>query len=217
MMHDFAAAQYLMTYGREGEGADLLERAATRPSPPPRSRRRWARALEGDVRRGLVLARHPVSVRVRRPARSRSLARWRSSACASGRWRPKRCACCITRAAASPKRCSAVASASSCSRCRAAPPGRRTSSGRYLLMDSEIRAGDTIAVRTIREQLSRRAKDHPSLQSFADVAHATYLTLARRTRRRDRRVRTHHRPLQDSGPGAFVADVSRLRSPTLRR
>jgi tetratricopeptide (TPR) repeat protein len=46
-----------------------------------------------------------------------------------------------------------------------------------LLMDSEIRAGDSIAVRTIREQLTRRAKDHPSLQAFADVAHATYLTL----------------------------------------
>jgi tetratricopeptide (TPR) repeat protein len=47
----------------------------------------------------------------------------------------------------------------------------------YLLLDSAIRAGDAIAVRTIREQLSRRAKEHPSLQSFADVAHASYLTL----------------------------------------
>jgi hypothetical protein len=46
-----------------------------------------------------------------------------------------------------------------------------------LLMDSEIRAGDAIAVRTIREQLSRRAKDHPSLQAFADIAHASYLAL----------------------------------------
>ena len=46
-----------------------------------------------------------------------------------------------------------------------------------MLLDSAIRAGDAIAVRTIREQLSRRAKEHPSLQSFADVAHATYLTL----------------------------------------
>jgi hypothetical protein len=46
-----------------------------------------------------------------------------------------------------------------------------------LLMDSEIRAGDTIAVRTIREQLARRAKDHPSLQAFADVAHCSYLAM----------------------------------------
>ena len=46
-----------------------------------------------------------------------------------------------------------------------------------LLLDTEIRAGDAIAVRTIREQLTRRANDHPSLRVFADVAHCSYLTL----------------------------------------
>jgi tetratricopeptide (TPR) repeat protein len=47
----------------------------------------------------------------------------------------------------------------------------------FLRLDSATRAGDAIAARTIHEQLSRRAKEHRSLQSFADVAHAAYLTL----------------------------------------
>jgi hypothetical protein len=46
-----------------------------------------------------------------------------------------------------------------------------------LLLDSEIRCGHTLGVRTIFEQLTRRAKDHPSLQVYAQVAQATYTTL----------------------------------------
>jgi hypothetical protein len=46
-----------------------------------------------------------------------------------------------------------------------------------LLLDSETRVGDAIAARTIREQLARRAKDHPSLQAYAEIAHLNYLAL----------------------------------------
>lgn len=46
-----------------------------------------------------------------------------------------------------------------------------------LLLDSEIRSGNTQAVRTIHEQLARRSKDHPSLRVYAEVARASHLML----------------------------------------
>jgi tRNA A-37 threonylcarbamoyl transferase component Bud32 len=46
-----------------------------------------------------------------------------------------------------------------------------------LLLDTEIRSGNTQAVRTIHEQLARRSKDHPTLKVYAEIARATHLTL----------------------------------------
>jgi hypothetical protein len=46
-----------------------------------------------------------------------------------------------------------------------------------LLMDSEVRCGHALGLRTIREQLARRSKDHPSLRVYADLAQATYAML----------------------------------------
>ncbi|MDD9943749.1 MAG: hypothetical protein OXU20_22090, partial [Myxococcales bacterium] len=46
-----------------------------------------------------------------------------------------------------------------------------------LLLDSEIRSGNTQAVRTIHEQLARRSKNHKSLEVYAKVAGATHLML----------------------------------------
>jgi hypothetical protein len=46
-----------------------------------------------------------------------------------------------------------------------------------LLLGSDALVGDTIAVRRAREQLSRRAREAPSLQLYADLADAVYLTL----------------------------------------
>jgi hypothetical protein len=46
-----------------------------------------------------------------------------------------------------------------------------------LLLGSDALVGDTLAVRRAREQLARRAQEVPSLQLYADLADAVYLTL----------------------------------------
>ena len=65
-------------------------------------------------------------------------------------------------------------------------------------------------MRTIREQLSRRAKDHPSLQAFADVAHAAYLALRGEHTAAIAAFERIIDALQALEPGADVARVSRF-------
>jgi hypothetical protein len=44
-----------------------------------------------------------------------------------------------------------------------------------LLLGGELLSGDAIALRTIREQLERSARNHVSLDVYSKIAHATYL------------------------------------------
>jgi Protein kinase domain/AAA ATPase domain len=44
-----------------------------------------------------------------------------------------------------------------------------------LLLGGELLSGDAIALRTIREQLDRSARNHVSLDVYSKIAHATYL------------------------------------------
>ena len=46
-----------------------------------------------------------------------------------------------------------------------------------ILLNADVLTGDTIAARRTWEQVSRRAQDVPSLQAYADLARAAYLTL----------------------------------------
>jgi len=46
-----------------------------------------------------------------------------------------------------------------------------------LLLGSDALTGDVLAVRRAREQLARRARDAPSLQPYAELADAVYLSL----------------------------------------
>ena len=176
LMFDFANSQYLMSHGREREAAEVLEELR-RVFPNPELRKvlgegHW-KAMYGGIlfavgigyayefgNRALAIAREMEELGVRVWAMAAEEVRMLHHAMRG--------------------------EAEAVQRCRErvelfAVQGSTTWQADIfwpiLLLDSEIRAGDTIAVRTIREQLSRRAKDHPSLQAFADVAHCAYLAM----------------------------------------
>ena len=175
MMHDFAAAQRSLTHGREGEGTDVLERLK-HDLPAPAIKKALGESwqlLYGGVLYSLAI-QYPYefgrrTLETAREMEGLGVVVW---AMAAEEVRMLYHAC--------------RGESEAAQRCRQrvelfAVQGNTTWQADifwpYLLLDSATRAGDAIAVRTIREQLSRRAKEHPSLQSYADVAHATYLTL----------------------------------------
>ncbi len=175
MMYDFAAAQQLLTYGCEGEGADILEELR-RDLPAPAIKKALGESwklLYGGVLYSLAI-QYPFEFGTRALETAREMEElgvvvW---AMAAEEIRMLHHAC--------------RGESEAVEHCRErvelfALQGNTTWQADifwpYLLLDTEIRAGNAIGVRTIREQLSRRAKDHPSLQSFADIAHASYLTL----------------------------------------
>jgi hypothetical protein len=176
IMYDFAKSQYLMAYGREGEAADLLEEVM-RDFDQPAVRKMlgdglWKAMLGGiHFSRGIGFTYEfgPRALEVAHEMEQLGVRVWAMAA------EEVRMLYHAMRGETEAVR-----------RCRErvelfAVQGSTTWQADIfwpiLLMDSEIRAGDSIAVRTIREQLTRRAKDHPSLQAFADVAHATYMAL----------------------------------------
>ena len=174
-MHDFAAAQSSLTHGREGEGSDIIEELTRDLSAPAIKKalgESW-KLLYGGVLYSLAIQyAYEFGNRALETAREMEELGVVVWAMAAEEVRMLYHAC--------------RGESEAVQRCRQrvelfAVQGNTTWQSDifwpYLLLDSAIRAGDAIAVRTIREQLSRRAKEYRSLQSFADVAHASYLTL----------------------------------------
>jgi hypothetical protein len=176
LMFDFANAQYLMSTGREDQAHDLLEKLQ-RGFPDPAIRKvlgeaHW-KAMYGGIlfslgcvypyefgQRSLAVAREMETLGVRVWAMAAEEVRMlhhafrgESEAVAGFRERVE----------------------------LFAVQGSTTWQAEIfwpiLLLDSEIRSGNTLAVRTIHEQLARRSKDHPTLQVYSEIARATYLML----------------------------------------
>jgi tRNA A-37 threonylcarbamoyl transferase component Bud32 len=176
MMYDFADTQYLMSHAREADATDLLEQLR-RDLPAPAIKKTlgeaYWKAMYGGVLFSLgILYPYEFGTRTLDIAREMEELGVRVWAMAAEEVRMLYHAL--------------RGESEAVQRCRErvelfAVQGSTTWQADIfwpiLLMDSEIRAADPIAVRTIREQVSRRAKDHASLQPYADVAHATYLTL----------------------------------------
>jgi hypothetical protein len=176
LMYDFADAQYLLSFGKEKQGTELLEKLQ-RVFPDPALKKvlgeaHW-KAMYGGILfslgilypyefggRALEIAREMESLDVRVWAMAAEEVRMLHHALRGESEAVQRCR----------ERVELFA-------VQGSTTWQADIFWPILLMDSEIRAGDTIAVRTIREQLSRRSKDHPSLQAFADVAHCTYLAM----------------------------------------
>jgi len=176
LMYDFAHSQYLMAYGREHHACEVLERLC-REFPDPSIKKilgeaHW-KAMYGGIlfslgvvypyrfgNRALEVARQMEELGVRVWAMAAEEVRMLHHAQRGELEAVQRCR----------ERVELYA-------VQGSTTWQADIFWPILLMDSEVRAGDAIAVRTVREQVSRRARDFPSLQLYADVAHANYLAL----------------------------------------